>query len=289
MSATPLLTHSQTDPKPPLSRGDYAPARPTDLRSPCPMVNCLANHGYIPRDGRSVRADELYAAVKQTGVSAGVAAAFSYPIYGEHRARPPGKGHRHEAQPAGWRGWWLTRRLRQAAAASPNPFARLGMRRPGQTDAVGRRVLDLDQLALPGVIEHDVSLTRRDHQQPEGNNARQADLVEELLASSTDGKTITRENLAALRRRRISEQQEENPGLLYGDFEHLLSCGEISLILGVIGNGTSVPVEYARAFLLEERLPFAEGWTSRRWWALGVIELQIAIFKVWRMIDIKVR
>ncbi|KAK3995001.1 putative aromatic peroxygenase [Cladorrhinum sp. PSN332] len=27
---------------------------PTDRRSPCPMVNALANHGYLPRDGKDI-------------------------------------------------------------------------------------------------------------------------------------------------------------------------------------------------------------------------------------------
>lgn len=261
---------------PPLLKGVYAPASPTDLRSPCPMVNCLANHGYLPRDGRGVRAAELYAAVRQAGVSAGLAAAFSYPVYGEHRPRPGGAGPR-------------SRWARLVGGLVGPGFARLGMRRPGQADSAGRPVLDLDQLALPGVVEHDISLTRRDHQQPQGNNALQVDLVSELIGSSADGKTITRQDLAALRRRRISAQQQENPGLLYGGFQHLLSCGEISLILGVIGNGSTVPVEYVRAFLLEERLPILEGWTRRRWWTFGFMELQIAIFKVWKLIGFKVQ
>lgn len=60
-------------------------------------------------------------------------------------------------------------------------------------------------------------------------------------------------------------QRGENPGSLYGAFQQLLAYGEISLILDVIGDGDKVPVEYARAFLLEERLPFKEGWKSKRW------------------------
>ena len=29
----------------------YVPANPGDSRSPCPALNALANHGYLPRDG----------------------------------------------------------------------------------------------------------------------------------------------------------------------------------------------------------------------------------------------
>lgn len=261
----------------PLQPGTYAPPQATDLRSPCPMVNCLANHGHIARDGRGIRAAELYAAVRaHAGISSALAAGLSYPVYQE-------KQRSRETSPSS-SSWWT--RLTAAARA---PLARVGMRPAGQVDSEGKAYLDLDQLALPGAIEHDVSLTRRDHQQPQGNTAMQLDLVDELLSSSADGKTITREDLAEFRRKRIATQRHENPGLVYDRFAHLLSCGEISFILGVVGNGSSAPVEYVRAFLLEERLPIREGWKKRSWWSLGIIELQIAIFKVWRMINIDLK
>lgn len=257
---------------PPLAKGVYAPSQPTDLRSPCPMVNCLANHGYIARDGRDIHSDELYAAVRGVGLAMDLAALFTYSIFNEHHPKSD-----HERPK---RRWWQR--------IWTNPFAAFGMRRPGQIDPMGRPVLNLDQFALPGVIEHDVSLTRRDHQQPQGNNTLQADLVDELLRASTDGKTITMEDLAMLRRHRLSVQEKENPGFLYGRLQHLLACGEISLILDVLGNGNAVPIEYARAVLLEERLPVREGWTRRRWWPLGILGLQVSVFKVWQLIGIKI-
>lgn len=56
--------------QPPLLRkGEYYPPTTADRRSPCPVVNALANHGYIPRDGRNVRSTELYAAMAELGVS----------------------------------------------------------------------------------------------------------------------------------------------------------------------------------------------------------------------------
>ncbi|KAJ4860050.1 peroxidase, family 2 domain-containing protein [Trichoderma breve] len=32
---------------------------PNDLRSPCPMLNTLANHGYLPHDGRDISAQQF--------------------------------------------------------------------------------------------------------------------------------------------------------------------------------------------------------------------------------------
>lgn len=261
------------------SKGTFSPAQSTDLRSPCPMINCLANHGFLPRDGRSVHAAEMYDAVSGAGLGMVLASGFTTVAFREYHASdtmssPP---HHHKKPPPS-RGW-LGQLLAHLDLAK-----HIGMRRPGQNDSMGRPVLDLDELARPGVIEHDISLTRRDHQQPQGNNALQRDLVEGLLAASQDGKMITRGDLANYRKKRIAVQKEENPEAYYGTFEHLLSCGEISLILSLIGDGDMVPVNYLRAFLLEERLPLQEGWKPRRWWKLGFITLQINILKVWRLV-----
>ncbi|KAK7057693.1 heme-HALOPEROXIDASE domain-containing protein [Favolaschia claudopus] len=36
------------------SRYGFLPPKPTDLRGPCPALNALANHGYLPRTGRNI-------------------------------------------------------------------------------------------------------------------------------------------------------------------------------------------------------------------------------------------
>lgn len=260
-----------TDEKTSLAKGTWAPAKATDLRSPCPMINSLANHGHIARDGRSIPFSELYAALRQVGLGRALGAVFAFNLYFESHPKPD---QNLPSTP-----WWKR-------FLTINPLAAFGMRRPGQLDSTGRRVLDLDQLALPGAVEHDISLTRRDHQQPQGNSVLQTDLVEELLALSSDGQRITMEDLAEDRKRRIALQKIENPDADYQVFQHFLSCGEISLLLDTIGDGKSVPLEYARVFLLEERLPIHEGWRSRRWWTLGIVELLLSAVKVWRVIGI---
>lgn len=61
-----------------LRRGDYGAPSTADLRSPCPIVNALANHGYIPRDGRNVRSGEMYAAMAELGASCTVRATLTF-------------------------------------------------------------------------------------------------------------------------------------------------------------------------------------------------------------------
>src|SRR4051812_14906586 len=74
-----------TSPLPP--KGTYLPAKSTDIRSPCPFINSLANHGHIPRDGRNLTASQLQAAtISVGGISLPLAAALSNPIFLEHHS-----------------------------------------------------------------------------------------------------------------------------------------------------------------------------------------------------------
>jgi hypothetical protein len=250
------------------------------------MLNSLANHGYLPRNGRNVHAGELTAAISNVvGFSSALGALFSHPIFLEHK-QPPGDATSPPLTPSPrscWGNVWHV-------FCNPSTILfRFGMRRPGQKDAKGKKCLNLDQLALPNVIEHDISLTRRDYQQGD-NITPQPDLVQDLLASSSDGgETLTAEDLAALRRRRIATQKEVNPGLLYGPLQHTFACMEIALLLHVFGDGKKVRCDFARAFFLEERLPVREGWTKRRWWnRLGIFELSLTAAKIKGLVGVKV-
>lgn len=256
--------------------GTYIPARPGDKRSPCPMINSLANHGYLPRNGQNVLASEMKAAMTEAGISKVLGAIFVNTVYTVHQEKDTKSA---------------VGRLSRLWSIIRDPFSLLssfGMRRPDQTDTRGRPILDLDQLALPEAVEHDISLTRRDHAQTEGNCARQEDLVDVLLACSADKKGITMEELAGVRKRRIEDQREANPTLKYGPLQHELGCGEIALILGVFGDGKTAPYKYVEPFLREERLPLQEGWKKRKWWTLGLIEVKMIATRVKRLIGVQV-
>ncbi|KAJ3286210.1 hypothetical protein HK104_009140 [Borealophlyctis nickersoniae] len=45
----------------------YAPPGPNDVRSPCPMLNALANHGLLPRDGHNIPPKQYVSALKEVG------------------------------------------------------------------------------------------------------------------------------------------------------------------------------------------------------------------------------
>ncbi|KAI0638047.1 Cloroperoxidase [Trametes polyzona] len=62
-----------------VSEHPWCPATAGDSRSPCPALNALANHGYIPRDGRNLTASQLCEAIKKVyGLSPVFAAILAY-------------------------------------------------------------------------------------------------------------------------------------------------------------------------------------------------------------------
>jgi hypothetical protein len=46
------------------SQYKYQAPGPNDSRSPCPALNALANHGYLPRDGKDISPDVLQRALQ---------------------------------------------------------------------------------------------------------------------------------------------------------------------------------------------------------------------------------
>ncbi len=81
-----LGSHERT---PLLQKGDYNPPFKTDLRGPCPLVNAVANHGYIPRAMAAIWVKELYTALGVTGLSSMLRWGFAYGSIVEHFDDPP--------------------------------------------------------------------------------------------------------------------------------------------------------------------------------------------------------
>lgn len=242
---------------PPIKRGVYKPPLPGDLRSPCPVVNSLANHGYISRDGRSIRASEMKSAIHELGISSTISTTLTYGAYLVHHENPP-------------TGWWpvITDPFRSA-------LQKFALRSADDYDAAGYPVLNLNQLGRHGAIEHDVSFSRRDAAQGD-NHSPQRDLIADLIACSNDGLVITNVDLAEFRRKRLVQQKQDNPRLEFGSIQNTMACGEGAFIQRVFGDEKkdyAMPVSYIKALFEEERLPVEEGWVKRWWWPLGFTEL----------------
>ncbi|KAF6225981.1 hypothetical protein HO173_012611 [Letharia columbiana] len=248
---------SSDETTPLLRKGEYRPPSSTDIRGPCPIINTLANHGYIARDGRNVRAAEMKAAMKHLGVSITLRQLLTSAVYLEHQNDPP-------------TGFWAFVR---------NPFVYVfrtfALRAKGQIDASGVPCLNLDELDRHGAVEHDVSMSRRDFAQGD-NHSKQDDLVDDMLASARDGKDLTVNDWATFRVRRIEQQRRDNPKLNFGSLQDTMGLAETAFLQTTFGDrarGWDVPVSYMAAVFGEERLPVREGWRKRSWWTVGVVEL----------------
>lgn len=254
------MSQNKCDESTPLLRkGEYRAPSPTDIRGPCPIINTLANHGYISRDGRNVRAAEMKAAMKEVGVSITLRQLLTSAAYLEHQDDPP-------------RGFWAFIR---------NPFAYIfqtfALRAKAQVDSSGVACLNLDELDRHGAIEHDVSMSRRDFAQGD-NHSKQEDLVEDMLASARDGRDLTVDDWAKFRLQRIEQQKRENARLEFGSAQNAMGLAETAFIQKTFGDrsrGWAVPVSYMAAIFGEERLPIEEGWKKRWWWPVGITELTL--------------
>lgn len=252
-----------------LKPGDYHPPPPGALRSACPVVNCLANHGYISRDGRNITADDFRAAIGNLGAGFGiiemlVRGSFIEHVHVDEATSSSSGAAATESTP-----------LTSSAAAPYKPDIACshgggplsGLRPKGQVNTEGVPVLHLDQISRHGAVEHDVSLSRLDAAQGD-NTTPQPHLIEALLACSSDGKVITTADLGRHRKARYAQQKLANPQLNFGPGVERLACTEAALIQSVFGTGFfwwTLPVPYMRALFMEERLPIQEGWTKRRW------------------------
>ena len=246
-----------------LKVGDYHAPGPSDLRSPCPALNSLANHGYLPRDGKNVTFDKLIHAITgHLGVGLDVATVFAAGALSVNNGQATNGDQGH----GGHEEWPSLENLKST----------FGVRPKDQKNEAGQHYINFDQTRLHRAIEHDVSLVRRDAAQGD-NWSVQPDLVKMFLAASSDGKYITKADLAKYRTQRLEMQKRDNPGLQFGRHETTMAFGECALIAGVLGDPMhdfKVPVESLRAFIGEERLPLKEGWSKRKL-PLSLAELTI--------------
>ncbi|KAI8823031.1 Chloroperoxidase [Fimicolochytrium jonesii] len=49
---------------------------PTDVRSPCPLLNAMANHGLLPRDGKNIKATQYISALTSISIGLDLASAL---------------------------------------------------------------------------------------------------------------------------------------------------------------------------------------------------------------------
>ncbi|KAM0304590.1 hypothetical protein HYE67_001734 [Fusarium culmorum] len=179
-----------------------------DRRSPCPMVNSLANHGYLPRDGLNITLDDLIEGFTD--------------------------------------------------AINLDPAA---------TTLVGKKALDtgdgtsfnLDDLAKPGILEHDGSLSRDDIYF--GDNSRLDPHIWKQTLQHFSAPYISIQAAADARKDRLQVAAANNPEFSMTAEQNKISLIETSLYLTVFGNPEegNANTRWVRTLFEKEMIPFGEG------------------------------
>jgi hypothetical protein len=217
-----LAFPSQLQNQQPYIKGDPAKG---DVRSPCPALNALANHGYISRNGKGITSPALSTAVQQVyNADATFAGTLAY-------------------------------------GGLPMVINSTGLTGSVTAYTTG---IGLDNLAMHDAIEHDASLTRNDFAEGNQNDV-QPKLVQALLDDAKgDYITIDSMARTRARREWDSRMKgsrkplsQTAQTLAYGESALLLQA------LGKFVNGStelSVLKADAKSWLGEEKLP--DGWTK---------------------------
>jgi hypothetical protein len=170
-------------------------------RGPCPALNTLANHGYLPRDGKGITPQVVKEAIIQ--------------VFNIDKS--------------------FAKKLTEIL---PSNFT-------------------LADLSVHNLLEHDASLVHDD--QAFGNDPSFVNitLANQLFGLSKDDEVITKTRLAHFRRAREKESKASNGNYTFGLKQQAISYGEAALVL--IGMGdydkTSITIENARSFLVDEKIP----------------------------------
>ncbi|KAL5393248.1 hypothetical protein DPSP01_000079 [Paraphaeosphaeria sporulosa] len=194
-----------------------------DVRSPCPAINSLANHNILPHSGKNItKAMAVEALTKAFNIDPKIA----------------------------------------------NVFAASGIFANPHHDAT---TFDLNMVTKHKYIEHDASLSRDDSAFGGGEKFDQAafDMVLKTYREAHPGKSdedIATDWVTAGHARwaRVLASKEKHDVAektwIYGIKEAIMSYGETSLYLNLLGKDGVAPLKWVRIFFEQERLPYAEGW-----------------------------
>ncbi|KAJ7157944.1 Chloroperoxidase [Mycena crocata] len=234
MSSSPLIVKSPAD------NHYFMPAGKSERRSPCPALNALANHGYIPRCGTNITFMQLLRAVENV-YNLTLPLALLLTLVGFLTCA---KFSLHSPSP------------KSPSATSPQKLTSLC--RDSRWWLTVSWTLDLADLSAQGwnKITHDASLV---HASGVSSHAPDPELVASLLRA-TPPNGITLEGLAQVH----AARERSLPSALSG-FHEQVALGECALGWLVMRNLTTGTIEQDTLgqWYGEERLPVG-WWNSRR-------------------------
>ncbi|TFK48241.1 Cloroperoxidase [Heliocybe sulcata] len=249
----------------------FIPPSASDSRAPCPALNTLANHGYLPRDGKNITPGQLVSALKSAyGTTTPLAWVLTYGGYFLLRNPPPPTSLPHPS-------------LSSLSPSSLSHFMHIAKSLPTMHKVL--EPFDLADLALHNHIEHDASLAHsnaapHDLYAPTATNAT---LLSQLFTFVTPNDTFTLSSIAKARVLR-----EYQTGDTIDSFHAEVARGEVALVLGIFGTaltdignldeagGEGIPMELFESWFGENRLP--AGWKPKHEQTLlGTVKISKAL------------
>jgi hypothetical protein len=151
--------------------------------------------------------------------------------------------------------------MANAAMRPDTHFMTFGVADSNTTDSTG--VLKISDLSKHNRIEHDASLTRLDHPNPQ---IPDPGLIQDIIKRSKDGKKLTIKDVAKLRvdrynacQKKKSKDGKGNGNCHFGLKQTFLSWGEAAFMISTLGDDEgNVPLDFFKEFMGEEKFP--KGW-----------------------------
>ncbi|KAJ8081090.1 hypothetical protein PM082_017931 [Marasmius tenuissimus] len=207
---------------------------PNDLRSPCPGLNTLANHGLLPRHGRNISVPMI------------VEAAFSELANEPFPPSPPSSDMVF---------------LHVTEGYNMESDIPIGAGKIGLLTSREAQTMSLHDISLHGNIEHDASLSREDIAL--GDHISFSEEIFSVLLNSNPGSDVYNTTSAGqVMHARLADSISRNPNVTNTDFQLGFRAGESAFYLSVVGDPITgeAPKEFVQIFFREERLPIEEGW-----------------------------
>lgn len=199
----------------------YIPPGPDDYRSPCPALNILANHGYLPHNGSYWKAvDVIPALIEVYNIEPSLSSILA------------------------WGGVFLVGNT-LTQSFSLGDFS--GWQEMAEGVGVSRH----------NRIEHDASLTRLDAYFGD-NHSFDPELYQQLkdVADKLNGSDFNTEVMSVHRYNRYQDSKANNPSFTFGTWQQALAYTEAAVaLLGLGGqNGTAAAATFD-SFFIHEKIP----------------------------------
>ncbi|KAJ7044861.1 Peroxidase, family 2-domain-containing protein [Mycena alexandri] len=232
-----------------LAVGEWAAPGPNDVRSPCPGLNSLSNHGYLARDGRNVRAIDIITAMDEY---LGIKVDFGF----------------LQTLGAGFRGAFVF--LPDFSVGLESYDALTNSHNQIEHDASFTRNDVFFDLVARGVDPESINNDAIPHMHSPAVNLT---LVDFLVGFSKDGQTLTVDDIADARHGRLRSTVALNPTAVLHSKQTggmWREAGFMSLVLGNVDG--AVRVDWLREWFVNERLPTALGWQKHNAGLIDVIK-----------------